>query len=76
MIFVGDDWAEAHHDVHLMNEAGERLASRRLPEGLVGVRGFHELVASHAVDAGEVVVGIETDRGLWVHALFPWPPAE
>ena len=45
MIFVGDDWAEAHHDVHLMNEAGERLASRRLPEGLVGIRGFHELVA-------------------------------
>ena len=31
MIFVGDDWAEAHHDVHLMNEAGERLAARRLP---------------------------------------------
>ena len=46
MIFVGDDWAEAHHDVHLMDEAGERLASRRLPEGLAGIRGFHELVAS------------------------------
>ena len=24
-VFVGDDWAEAHHDVHLMNEAGDRL---------------------------------------------------
>ena len=69
MIFVGDDWAEAHHDIHLMNEAGERLASRRLPEGLAGIRGFHELVAGHADEAGEVVVGIETDRGLWVHAL-------
>ena len=22
-VFVGDDWAEAHHDVHLMNEAGD-----------------------------------------------------
>ena len=30
---------------------------------------FHELVASHAGDPGEVVVGIETDRGLWVNAL-------
>ena len=69
MIFVGDDWAEAHHDIHLMNEAGERLASRRLPEGLAGIHGFHELVAGHADEAGEVVVGIETDRGLWVHAL-------
>ncbi len=38
MMFVGDDWAEDHHDVHLMDEAGERLARRRLPEGLEGIR--------------------------------------
>ena len=25
MIFVGDDWAEAHHDVHVMNESGDEL---------------------------------------------------
>ena len=37
MIFVGDDWAEAHHDVCLMDEGGTRLAARRLPEGLPGV---------------------------------------
>lgn len=69
MIFVGDDWSEDHHDVHVMDEGGERLVSRRLPEGLDGIRGFHELVAEHADDPSEVVVGIETDRGLWVHAL-------
>ena len=48
MIFVGDDWAEDHHDVHLMDRGRARLASRRLPEGLAGIRGFHELVAAHA----------------------------
>jgi len=69
MIFVGDDWAEAHHDVHVMNEAGDRLAARQLPEGLDGIRRFHELVAAFVDDPGEVVVGIETDRGLWVQAL-------
>ena len=69
MIFVGDDWAEAHHDVHVMDQTGERLAARRLPEGLEGIRRVHELVATFADDPGEVVVGIETDRGLWVHAL-------
>jgi transposase len=69
MIFLGDDWAEQHHDVHLMDEAGRRLASRRLPEGLTGIRQLHELVAEHAEDPGQVVVGIETDRGLWVQAL-------
>ena len=45
MLFVGDDWAEDHHDVYLMNDSGARLASRRLPEGLAGMRVFHELVA-------------------------------
>jgi transposase len=52
-----------------MNSDGARLASRRLPEGLNGIRGFHELVAAHAEEPGQVVVGIETDRGLWVEAL-------
>ncbi len=69
MIFVGDDWAEAHHDVHVMDDAGSRLASRRFPEGLDGIRGFHDLVAGYVDDPAEVVVGIETDRGLWVQAL-------
>nr|GLK40431.1 hypothetical protein GCM10017611_73060 [Rhodococcus wratislaviensis] len=43
MIFVGDDWAEQHHDVHLMDDTGRRLSSRRLPEGLAGIRTLHEL---------------------------------
>jgi transposase len=69
MIFVGDDWAEDHHDVHVMDADGARLASRRLPEGLAGIRGFHELMGTHAEEPSQVVVGIETDRGLWVQAL-------
>jgi Transposase/Transposase IS116/IS110/IS902 family len=69
MLFVGDDWAEDHHDVYLMNDTGDKLASRRLPEGLAGVRVLHELIAEHAEDPTQVVIGIETDRGLWVDAL-------
>ncbi len=69
MIFVGDDWAEDHHDIHVMDADGDRLASRRLPEGLPGIRGFHELVAAHVAEPSQVVIGIETDRGLWVQAL-------
>jgi hypothetical protein len=69
IVFVGDDWAEAHHDVHLMSGDGAKLAACRLPEGLDGIRGFHELVAGYADDPAEVIVGIETDRGMWVAAL-------
>ena len=70
MIFVGDDWSEVHHDVHLMDETGARLASRRLPEGLVGMGEFHQLLARHADEPDQVMIGIETDRGLWVTALL------
>ena len=69
MIFVGNDWSEGHHDVYVMDEEGTRLGYARLPEGLAGVAGFHEMVAEDASDPAEVVVGIETDRGLWVAAL-------
>jgi hypothetical protein len=69
MLFVGDDWAEDHHDIHLMNETGDRLASRRLPEGLAGITRLHELIAEYAEDPAQVVIGIETDRGLWVDAV-------
>ena len=71
MIFVGDDWAEAHHDVCLMDEAGTKLVARRLPEGLAGVARLHEMVAEHTSDPAEVVVGIETD---WSspHVLDTW----
>ena len=65
MIFIGDDWSEDHDDVYLMDEAGRRLASRRLPEGLTGIRQPHELIAGHAEEPTDVAVGIETDRGLW-----------
>jgi transposase len=69
VIFVGDDWAEAHHEVAIVDEQGRRLATRRLAEGLVGMAQLHALLAEHADEPGEVVIGIETDRGLWVGAL-------
>jgi transposase len=69
VIFVGDDWSEDHHDVYVMDEAGKRLGSRRLPEGLAGISKLHELIAAHATQPEQVVIGIEIDRGLWVCAL-------
>ena len=71
-LFVGDDWAEDHHDVEVMDGAGRVLARRRLPEGAAGMARLHELVGEQLGEDGdgaEVTVGIETDRGLWVAAL-------
>jgi hypothetical protein len=71
-LFVGDDWAEDHHDVELMDAAGRVLAKRRLPEGAAGMARLHELIGQQlgeGADDAEVVIGIETDRGPWVAAL-------
>ncbi|KSU52537.1 MULTISPECIES: IS110 family transposase [unclassified Gordonia (in: high G+C Gram-positive bacteria)] len=69
MIFVGNDWASDHHDVCVMDEHGTTLAARRLPENAAGVTAMHELIARFAHDPTEVVIGIETDHGMWVAAL-------
>lgn len=74
MIFVGDDCAEDHRDVHVMDEAGLRLSAPRLPEGLTGIRPLHALIASHTEEPDQVMIGIETDRGLWAQALVWWVP--
>lgn len=73
MLFIGDDWAEAHHDIEIVNEQGRVLVRRRLPEGVAGIAKLHELVADHLGDHDEpehVLVGIETDKGPWVQALI------
>jgi transposase len=69
MIFVGVDWAEAHHDVYVESEDGKRLGGGHLPEGVEGIARFHDLVGDHVEEPGDVVIGIETDRGLFVTAL-------
>ena len=69
MLFVGNDWSVGHHDVCLMNETGEWLAARRLGEGPEGMGQFHEMVSEWVDDPSQVVVGAETDRGLWIEAL-------
>lgn len=72
MLFVGDDWAEDHHDVEVQDEHGQTLKAARLPEGVEGMSRLHELIARFLPqdsDPGQVLVCIETDRGPWVRAL-------
>jgi Transposase/Transposase IS116/IS110/IS902 family len=72
LVLVGDDWAEGHHDVELMDHCGRTLARARLAEGLAGMARLHAMLGEHLGqddEEAEVRVGIETDRGPWVTAL-------
>src|SRR3954470_2147305 len=73
MWFVGDDWAEDHHDVEVQDASGRKLVRARLPEGVAGIAGLHELIAGVVgadAEPDQVSLGIETDRGPWVAALI------
>jgi transposase len=70
MIFVGVDWAEVHHDVTMLDQAGTALGGVRVPDTLEGVRRLHALVAEHADDPSQVAVAIETPTGLLPQALL------
>ena len=74
MLLVGDDWAEDHHDVELMDADGRVLAKARLPEGVAGIARLHAMIGQFVGEdvegaADQVRIGIETDRGPWVRAL-------
>jgi len=79
VLFVGDDWAEDHHGVEIVDDTGRVLARRRLSDGLDGITVLHALIGEQLPEgwaewdparvAGMVKVGIETDRGAWVAAL-------
>jgi len=73
VLFVGDDWAEDHHDVEVQDEAGRRLGRAKLEEGIAGIARLHGLIGEQLGEDDEpaqVVIGIETDRGPWVQALI------
>jgi transposase len=69
LVFVGIDWSEKHHDICIVDREGEILAKDRVKEGIEGIARLHALVAEHADEPEDAVIGIETDRGLLVGAL-------
>ena len=63
-LYVGDDWAETHHPP---DDRGGRVA--RHPPGASWRASPRYALSAHAATPEEVVIGSETDRGLWVAAL-------
>jgi Transposase/Transposase IS116/IS110/IS902 family len=69
MLFVGIDWAEEHHDVCVVDAAGQVLWRQRIGHHPAGVHTLREAIARLEPDPTQIAVGIETGRGLLVGAL-------
>ncbi|MEW1551065.1 IS110 family transposase [Streptomyces tsukubensis] len=69
-VYCGIDWAERHHDVALVDQAGTLLAKRRITDDAAGYRVLLELLTEYG-DTPEdpIPVAIETSHGLLVAAL-------
>ncbi len=69
-IFLGHDWAEDHHDIHIDDPNGKRLHAGRIPEGIEGVSRLHAMIAALVDEPSEVLIATETDRGLFITAML------
>ncbi len=70
VLFVGHDWAETHHDLHIEDRDGRCVGKGRVSTGVAGVSQFLEMIAQHDVNPCDVLIASETDRGLFVTALI------
>ena len=68
-VTCGIDWAEAHHDVALVDAAGAVVARCRIDTGAQGFNELLALIAEHGGTAEDTPVALETDKNLIVVAL-------
>jgi transposase len=69
-VYCGLDWAENHHDIALVNEAGELLAKQRITDDAAGYKILLDLLAAHGdTPHAPIPVAIETSHGLLVATL-------
>jgi transposase len=69
-LYCGIDWAEDHHDVALVDQAGTVVAKRRITDDVAGFAQLTDLLAEHGDGPDAVIpVAIETSRGLLVACL-------
>ncbi len=65
----GVDWAEAHHDLALVDEDGALVARSRIDTGATGFNHLLALIAQHGGSAQDTPIALETDKNLLVVAL-------
>jgi transposase len=70
MWYVGLDWADTHHDVEVMDQAGKRVGARRFPHSHEGLNAMKEFVLSIATSPEQLACIVETNHGLLITFLL------
>lgn len=70
MWYVGLDWADTHHDVEVLDEAGSRVGSRRFAHSHDGLQELKAFLLGIATSPAEVACIVETNHGLLITFLL------
>jgi transposase len=70
MWYVGLDWADTHHDVDVLDEAGKRVGARRFPHSYEGLNELKQFLLSIAASPENLACIVETNHGLLISFLL------
>src|SRR5258708_11156427 len=70
MWYVGLDWADTHHDVEVLDEAGKRVGARRFAHSHAGLNELKQFVLSIAASPEHLACIVETNHGLLITFLL------
>src|SRR5258708_26318727 len=70
MWYVGLDWADTHHDVEVLDEAGKRVGARRFAHSHEGLNELKQFLLSIAASPENLACIVETNHGLLITFLL------
>lgn len=70
MWYVGLDWADTHHDVDVLDEAGQRVGARRFAHSHEGLNELKQFLLSIAAQPENLASIVETNHGLLITFLL------
>ena len=70
MLYIGIDWADRYHQVHITDESADPLASFSIPNSLQGFQLLSTKVTELGFASNQCLVALETSSGLLVGYLL------
>lgn len=69
-LYVGIDWADDHHDIHVTDDTATALDSFSIPHSREGMEKLAKRVDKCLPDRESVLVAVESHQGLLIYALL------
>lgn len=69
-IYVGVDWADDHHDVHVTDDSAAVLDSFRIPHSYEGMEKLRQRLGEFSTNSKDILVALESHQGLLIYALL------